>query len=801
MKALPSPIHGWRNSILWRTVQAVLGIAVCVGLISILITSVVTNGRTQRQVETRLGEMLDTVESSVSVACFAGDNVLAGELARGLLRNPDVLAVTIKSDKKQLAAESRSRAPTEHAPGRLVRQIHSPFMPSQVVGRIELVPDQTHILGEVEDQTVFVGWQLAGQLFAVALAVVIAVVLFFIRPIKAMSDGLHAMDATRGDQLALPKGLEATEIGRLAGDVNDLAGRLVSVLNEERDLRLHREMDEKKYHAIFDNAETGLFIADDLGRLSQANPAFLRLFGLPPDVLPPNIEDLPWLDRSPLLALIKACVVSHRNEECELEPPGIDGRKRWINLVLSPIGGNMVQGVASDVTAHKQAEAHARRQALTDQLTGLSNRQGLEMAMTDLMSAAGEPSPHGFALLLVDLDGFKKINDALGLPVGDQILKEAMSRLVKNLKKDDVVARVGGDEFALLLPGIVMKDRVSLIAERIVASLGQAYDPSTGPVHLGASIGIALYPADGTDLPSLMRNTELALDRAKAAGGSRHQFFAASMVEAAKNRRRLESDMRQALPNGELRLFYQPIIDLAGNRLAGAEALIRWIHPEQGLIPPDAFIPLAEESGFIREIGIWALETACRQLKAWADQGLDRYLSVNVSARQIPEGLTPAMVQAALQRHGVPASRLVLEITEGVLVGDLMAAQDWLTGVRDLGVRTYLDDFGTGYSSLSYLKRFPFDSVKVDKSFVRDMAEDNADRALVEAVIALARGLRLKVVAEGVETPAQLDLLRRLGCHYAQGYHFSRPVPIADFEAANTRIEGMLAETGAAETA
>ncbi len=794
-----SLLHWWRRSILWRTIQAVLGAAVIVGVISILITSLVTNSRTNSQVQASLGGLLDTVENSASVACFAGDEVLAGELARGMLRNPDVLAISIRDDKRQLAVASRSRIPADQHAGRIVRQIHSPFAPAKVVGQIELVPDQGHIRSQVEEQAKFVGWQLAGQLIAVVLAVVSAVILFFIRPIKAMSDGLHGMDATRGDKLPLPKGLEKTEIGRLAGDVNDLAGRLVSVLTEERQLRLRREMDEKKYHAIFDNAETGLFIVDHQGHLSQANPAFLRLFGLPADAPPPpKLTDLPWLDASLVPALLTACLDG--SQACELEFPNGPGRARWISLVLSPIGGGMAQGVASDVTAHKQAEARAHQQALTDQLTGMSNRQGLEMALTKLMSGPGEAARTGFALLLVDLDGFKKVNDALGLPVGDHILKETMVRLRQSLRKNELVARVGGDEFALLLPGMAMKDRISQIAEHIVSSLGQAFESGTGPVHLGASIGVALYPEDGTDLPTLMRNTELALNRAKAAGGGRHQFFAASMVEAAKSRRRLENDLRQALPGGQLQLYYQPIIDTTQNRLAGAEALMRWQHPEQGLIPPDAFIPLAEESGFIQDMGLWALETACRQLRAWQTEGQNLYLSVNVSARQIPDGLTPAMIQAALQRHGVPASRLVLEITEGVLMGDLMAAQDWLSGVRDLGVRTYLDDFGTGYSSLSYLKRFPFDSVKIDKSFVRDMNEDNADRALVEAVIALARGLKLNVVAEGVETRAQLDLLRRLGCHYVQGYHFSRPVPIADFPAAMARIAGMLAAPDTTET-
>jgi EAL domain-containing protein (putative c-di-GMP-specific phosphodiesterase class I) len=265
------------------------------------------------------------------------------------------------------------------------------------------------------------------------------------------------------------------------------------------------------------------------------------------------------------------------------------------------------------------------------------------------------------------------------------------------------------------------------------------------------------------------------------------------MAEAAERRRAMETDMHLALRRDEFQLFFQPIVDITCNRVAGAEALIRWRHSEKGLVPPDAFIPLAEETGLIVDIGLWVLEAACRQLAAWQVEGKDYYLSLNISGRQIPDGLPPLKLGETARRYGIDPSRLVLEITEGVLLADVNLALNWLDAVRAQGFRIYLDDFGTGYSSLSYLKRFPVDSVKVDKSFVRDMGVNANDRALVEAIIAMARSLGLRVVAEGVENLAQLELLRLMNCHCIQGYYFSRPVPIEEFAEVALRINDSLA--------
>lgn len=782
----------WRNSILVGTIVAVVGASLLVGLLFIARTLVTTKERAHEQSTARLGELLDTVENTVSIACFVSDQALAGEVAGGLLKNRDVLGIVIKAGSRELARAYRTAdIPATAFPGRLTRQVYSPFNRNEPVGEIHLDPDLEAINQLINEEIRFIGLLLALQMLALAAAAATVVLILVVRPIKAMSDTLHAMDPTTGQRLPPPRGHEDSEVGRLAEDINALADRLMTTLNDERALRQQRELDERKYHAIFDNAETGIFQVTLNGHLASHNPAFSRLLDLPPadPATPVLLTELDWRDRERVTGLLFTCIGTNTTQSDDMELLLANGTHRWLNLVLSPIGADLAQGVVSDVTIRKLAEDLAHQQVVTDALTGVANRKGIEQQIERLI--AGHTG--GFALVLLDLDGFKRINDALGLPVGDEVLRSATGRLQGCLKSTDSVARLGGDEFAVLLPSIHQEEDAASVGNRIVRALGLSFTVQGSPVTLGASVGITLFPQDGIDMPTLLRNAELALDRAKANGGGRYHFFDPAMVLAAEQRRRLEADMQLALRRDEFQLFLQPIIDLEHNRLVGAEALIRWRHRERGLVPPDAFIPLAEETGLIVDIGAWALDAACRQLASWQADGQNLYLSINVSGRQIPDGLTPQHLLDAVRRHGVEASRLVVEITEGVLLADITKALAWLNTLREQGFRIYLDDFGTGYSSLSYLKRFPVDVVKVDKSFVRDIGDDSSDRALVEAIVAMARSLGLHVVAEGVETPAQLALLRKMACKKVQGYYFSRPVPAEEFPAVAANIAALLA--------
>ena len=772
-----------RDSILFRTAIGVIGVAYLLGAAVILVSSSVATQRAHDESSRHLGELLDTVERTLSVAVFVGDEQLAREVANGLLKNSEVANVVIRASGREVANLGRGEAPRITAlSGRLTRAIRSPFDAKDVIGEVEIRADSEIVDGRIQNEGVFVASLLAVQLAIVSAAVVVIVLFRVVRPIKRLSDRLHRLDAAAGQRLVSPTGSDGSEINRLVDDINGLAGRLVLALEDEHALRLQREVDERKYRAIFENAESGIFVAERNGRLQSFNRSFARQMAMAEtaasDGVTRHLQDFPWCEPMQLLDLIGKSLRNGGSVSADVELRLSESACCWLNIAVGAIGTDLVQGIVSDVTERKLAEASARRLAITDPLTGLGNRHGLEQYLFEsIRNAPARP----FALMLVDLDGFKRINDAIGFPAGDRVLVAAASRLTACLKSTDWVARSGGDEYAVVLPGVAGESDAAGIGTRIVDVLGRVFDVDDSQTFLGASVGITLYPIDGADAPTLLRNAELALERSRAAGGRTFCFFEPRMVEQAEERRRLEADLRVAPRRGHLRLYYQPIVDLGQGRLVGAEALVRWQHPVRGLVSPDAFIPLAEETGLIGELGIWVLEEACRQVAAWREEGRNHYVSVNVSAQQIPDKLPLGLLLETVARYQLPPGCVVLEITESGLLKDTQASLAWLTAVRQAGFRTYLDDFGTGYSSLSYLKHFPMDTVKIDKSFVRDVTEDNSDRALVEAIIMMAGGLGMSVVAEGIETAAQLASLRAMGCSYGQGYFFSKPLPAAEF--------------------
>jgi diguanylate cyclase (GGDEF)-like protein/PAS domain S-box-containing protein len=791
--------HIWKRNILGGTFFAVAMVALLVGSLFVLATMKITDNRASARANTQLLELMASAEQTAAIACFAKDATLAKETARGLTLSGDVLDVAIIADGKELAHVFRKGVPVDKAPaGQLVIPLYSPFSPTEKIGELRLDPNLESIRATVFEEIRYVALLLILLAAAMVSAVAAVVTMLVVRPVKNMSDRLHVMDAGGGERLPVPRGHEQSELGRLAGDINGLTGKLVDALSQEHELRLQREVDERKYRAIFDNVEAGIFLVDGEAHLKSFNPAFGRLMRLAlgegyRESVTYRLSDLPWQDGERLSDLIRACLADNAARSDDLELELRDGEQRWFNLLLRPVGERLAQGMANDVTERRLLELKARQQLVTDELTSVANRAGLEAALRTRIEAHPAAEKTEFALLLVDLDGFKRVNDALGLPVGDEILRNTARRLQSCLYEEDVVARMGGDEFAVIARAGAGEEGVARVAERIVSVLNFSFLVVDAPVQLGASVGVALFPGDGRDVPALLRNAELALDRARANGGHRCQFFDSSMAQAVETLRRLDADMHLAIRRQEFQLFLQPIVNLTERRLVGAEALLRWRHKERGMVPPDAFIPVAEETGFIREIGLWVLEEACRQLARWQAEGQELYLSINVSGRQVPDGLTPAMVLEATRRHGILPEKLVLEITEGVLMGDMSKAQAWLTEVHEKGFRIYLDDFGTGYSSLSYLKRFPVDTVKVDQSFVRDMSEDSSDRKLVEAVVSMAHSLDMQVVAEGVENATQARLLRAMGCCHAQGYYFARPVPAEDFAAAAEAIAARFA--------
>ena len=435
------------------------------------------------------------------------------------------------------------------------------------------------------------------------------------------------------------------------------------------------------------------------------------------------------------------------------------------------------RGVGSDETQAKLAAHRAQQLASLDSLTGMPNRN---MFIAELELALGRARRNGgtFALCLIDLDRFKTVNESMGHAAGDMLLTTIGARLRALLRESDLVARLGGDEFVALLEGPTDAASLSAVARKMLAAVGEPVTLDSRKHWLTASCGIACFPADGDDAEALLKSADAAMYQAKAEGKDTFRFYTPALAAQTTQLFALEADLRHATERDELVLHYQPKIDLATGRLRGVEALVRWQHPARGLLPPGEFIGLAEDSGLIVPIGRWVLAAACRQMRAWTEAGLDApRCAVNLSARQFGCESLLDDVRRSLQQCGLAADSLELEITESVLMADPERANRTLQELHALGVHISIDDFGTGYSSLAYLKRLPAHTVKLDRSFVSGLPADRDDAAITQAVIALSHSLAKQVVAEGVETDAQLDFLRRLGCDQAQGYLIGRPMP------------------------
>ena len=440
----------------------------------------------------------------------------------------------------------------------------------------------------------------------------------------------------------------------------------------------------------------------------------------------------------------------------------------------------------ADITERRRAAAEAAYLARHDTLTGLSNRADFSASLTNAI-AADRSDGRRLAICCIDLDLFKDVNDTYGHAAGDRLLRLVAQRLRETLSERDFAARVGGDEFAVVLGSVASLETIEATAARIVKALSAPYPIDGIDVVIGASVGIALFPDDGANADELTKNADLALYQAKSDGGQRHRFFQQDLQRAARERRELEADLRHALGERQLEVHYQPLVDISGRRVTGFEALLRWRHPTRGMIAPNDFIPIAEANGMIVPIGEWVLRTACADAVHWPKEIA---VAVNLSPIQFGAANLTQTVISALAQSGLAPQRLELEITESALLADTAATAATLHALRRFGVRVALDDFGTGYSSLSHLRGFPFDKIKIDRSFVKDLAERRDCTAIITAISTLARSLGIVTTAEGVETAEQLDFLRAQGCTQAQGFLFSPARPSADLAALLGRING-----------
>ena len=570
-------------------------------------------------------------------------------------------------------------------------------------------------------------------------------------------------------------------------------GRVVGVIGVAIDVTEQRRAEqalrasESRFRTLFERNLAGVFRITLDGRILECNEAFARIFGYlsPAEALEQPVLDF-YLhpgDRATFLARIKE---RQSLSNYEMFARRRDGTPVWVlenaTLVDGPDGPRtMIEGTIIDITERKRAEEQVRHLAFHDALTSLPNR----LLFNDRLTVALAQAHRGhqrLAVFYLDLDRFKVINDSLGHTVGDELLRRVADRLRACIREEDTVARIGGDEFIVLAPRIGTEQDAAKVAQKILAAIRLPFAVEDRDFFLTTSIGVSLYPADGADPEGLVQNADTAMYRAKERGRDNYQLYTAAMTALAIDRLSLENRLRQALRNDELVLHYQPIVDLSDGRVRGAEALLRWRHPERGLLAPAEFISLAELSGLIAPIGRWVLQTACAQIREWQAMGHPQFtVSVNLSPRQFLQADLVSQVAGALERSGIDAASLDLEITESNAMENAELTINTLWELRRLGVGISMDDFGTGYSSLNYLKRFPIGRVKLDQSFVRDVVSNPEDAAIVRAVIAMAHTLRLVVAAEGVENEKQLSFLREHQCDEMQGFLFSPPVAPDEF--------------------
>jgi diguanylate cyclase (GGDEF)-like protein len=537
--------------------------------------------------------------------------------------------------------------------------------------------------------------------------------------------------------------------------------------------------------AALNNIVQGLAMFDADYKLVLCNDRYGEIYGLRPEqvakgttlrqIIEHRTSNGLLADRSPD-AIVEAMLRRRADANFEQFYNQLsDGR--CIAITVQPMADGGTVTTHQDVTEQRRSEAKITHMALHDALTGLPNR----VLLNERLEHALARSKRGdlMAMHMLDLDHFKHVNDTRGHPAGDKLLQMVTERLRDLVREIDTVARMGGDEFAILQVGIADPSDATNLASRINASLCAPYSIDGHQVVIGTSVGIAVGPTDGDSPDQIIRNADLALYRAKGDARGTYRFYEREMDIQMRARSALETDLRTALSARQFELHYQPIVDLATNEVGGVEALIRWRHPEKGMVPPATFIPLAEQTGLIVPLGEWIIREACRTAAQWPN---DVRIAVNLSAAQF---VNPGLVQviaSALANSGLSPHRLEIEITETLLLQDSESTLAMLYQLRELGVGIAMDDFGTGYSSLSYLQRFPFDKIKIDRSFVKDIAENTGSLNIVRAVVALAQGLGIRTTAEGVETNEQLEKIRLEGCSEMQGYLFSRPLPAKEIE-------------------
>ena len=631
------------------------------------------------------------------------------------------------------------------------------------------------------------------QVFMVNLAISLVFAAVFLLVLRRLANRLTQPIVELSQTMARAERGESGVRASLAGpkDIVDMATAFNSMIGTLQDRERALRESQASYREVVDSVKEVIFQTNAAGEWAFLNASWVEITGVAVEQAlgRPMAAYVVEEDRS---RVIQWAAALQRREaaDCRFEVRYArrDGSLGWFDVAqrvrLDAAGGFAgTSGTLDDITEQKRAEERIEFLAYHDALTQLPNRMLVQDRFGQAMAYADRARAK-VALLFLDLDNFKTINDSLGHLTGDELLIEVATRLSESVRDTDTVSRLGGDEFLVVLPALTDADDIAPVLVKLMGRIGEVVEIDDQELNTSASIGIAIYPDDGADFETLLKKSDMAMYRAKESGRNTYRFFDDQMNVDAVEHLRMRNGLRKALAREEFVLHYQPQIDIGSGELIGAEALIRWNHPDFGMVPPGRFLPIAEDSGLIVPIGEWVLTEACRQAAAWGKAGIrGLVIAVNLSAVQFRRGDIEQSVVRALEASGLDPALLELELTESILINNTEHILATVKRLKLLGVKLSIDDFGTGYSSLSYLKRFQVDKLKIDQSFVRDLVTDAEDAAIVRAIIQMADSLGLTTIAEGVETEPVLSLLRDFGCNEAQGYHFARPMPSEDLPA------------------
>ena len=723
-----------------------------------------------------------------SAALVFRDKALLNNNLSSLNSDSSVIKSCIYDDEKVLAASNTSQSSLNNCPQMMatlktnessyVEQYFPIKLDNKVIGTLYIACHDGDIMSRFKQVTLF-----ATVIF---LSTIIIALLLATRLQRIVTSPLRLLATTisniiqRNDFSIRANKHHDDELGHLADIFNEL---LSKIEYEHSSLKSSEEM----FRKLTSLSPVGIFQINPEGEITYVNQRWREINNIKhqdPDLqvwfsnLHP--EDAPTLNK-----LWHRLVTEHEDMASEVRLIAKNGSISWVYIQATSLHskeGKLLGflGSVSDISELKKAQIQMENLAFYDPLTGLANRRLFKNRLAKAVKSV-QRSDKSIALLFLDLDQFKRINDTLGHDVGDSLLQEIARRLDHNVRENDTVSRIGGDEFTILLTDVNNTKDVQIVAEKILHSLSRPFMLNGQDIISTVSIGITMTPEDSIEPNTLMKNADLAMYRAKELGRNNFQFFSEDMNTAILHNLEIEKELNLAIKRNQFVLMYQPKIGLADNKITGVETLVRWRHPEKGIIPPDNFIPIAEETGQIIKIGAWVLEHSCHEMGALIREGLmpeDSKVAVNLSAKQFSD---PDLLQTVLNilvQSKIDPTNLELEITESIIMDDVEAAINIMETIKSKGIHLAIDDFGTGYSSLAYLKRFPIDVLKVDRSFVMDIPEDKTDMAITSAVIAMAHKLSMKVVAEGIETKEQLDFLRENNCDDGQGYLLSRPLTL-----------------------